>query len=255
MGSVMPEALPYQRSFIRGAKAANAELTGRAVQKVIAQLKAKFAEHPFIRRMASFESMHELQRTAETIAFFVLCFQDVLRLVRVHVADPELRDVAGQHEREDRGHDNWFLHDLEQLGAHADLRSTFSVDHEKTRDTSYQLISEVLAAKSDFARIAIALSLEAIGAEFFPRVNQSIERLSPETPLRYFSRHHERVEAAHEVFEQQAQDRLMARVLSEAEYDDAVHAVRRTFECMSDFAGELHRRLATPPVETKRVGS
>jgi hypothetical protein len=50
----------------------------------------------------------------------------------------------------------------------------FSAEHELARDVGYALVSQVLSAGDDRSRLAVVLSLEAIGREFFVRVPGSV---------------------------------------------------------------------------------
>jgi tryptophan dimethylallyltransferase len=214
------------------------------VQEMIARHQARLAEHPFLKRLESPGTLEDVRIMAPRLTFFVMCFQDMLRLVREHVSHPELKPIARTHELEDKGHDNWFLGDLEKFDITPDIRWMFGPAHEVARDISYGLISEVLSAEDDWSRLAVVLSLEAAGAEFFGRVIAFIERTGHGDGLRYFARSHQEIEANHDVFESDKRARLLEMPLTERVAERATRTVDRTFSEMTKLATYLDHSMA-----------
>lgn len=184
------------------------------VEHYIRDHKAVLAEHPFVRLLENEQAGLAAGGIAKSLSFFVMSFQDVLRLAARHIKRPVLTDIARDHYAEDRGHEQWFLHDLSQLGGAADVGHIFSTDHEVPRDVGYELVAEVIRTPHDEARLSVVHSLEAAGDLFFARVVQAFELRGLSDGLQYFARHHHEVEVSHTMFEREAQERLGAVTMS-----------------------------------------
>lgn len=209
----------------------------------VSALASDLAEHPFLKRLESSGGLQGIRSMAARLTFFVLAFQDMLRLVHERTTDGRLKEVARVHALEDAGHHEWFLHDLRQLGVPLDLRLVYGSDHRATRDLSYEILSEVLQAQDDVARLAIVLSLEAAGHEFFGRVIGFLARIGFDGPMKYFARSHERVEQSHDVFESETHRSLAEMPLSRAALDEATRAARRTFAALTRLATHLEEAM------------
>jgi hypothetical protein len=223
------------------------------VEREIATLSSSLAQHPFLARLDSNGRFSDIRAMAPRLTFFVLCFQDMLRLVHERTTDARLKSVARVHALEDKGHHKWFLHDLQQFGIPLDLRLVYGNDHTVTRDLSYEIISEVLHAADDNARLAIVLSLEAAGHEFFGRVIGFLERIGYDDGLKYFARHHQEVEENHNLFDVDSQANLAGMLLSRPAFTESIRAVRQTFAALTRLATHLEEAMAS--VAQKRRAS
>lgn len=188
------------------------------------------------------------------LSFFVLSFQDMLRLNAALVTDPRLADIANEQRRDDAGHDIWFLNDLQQLKLEPSLRSLFGKQHRATRDTSYAVIAEILKAPSDPARLAVGLALEATGGVYFARVHHFFAQLGLKEGLHFFSRHHWDAEQSHDVLQEHGRQRLESIVLSEVERQHALLASERTFSAMRAMCESLARRMLDARAEEPLAG-
>lgn len=216
-------------------------LTMLTVQDAIHRARLLLQQHPFIQRLEHGADIGQLQSMTRAMTFFVMCFQDVLRLARMVISDPMLRSIAEVHEREDRGHEQWFLHDAQRLDSACDLRTVFSTEFDTVRDVSYSLIAEVLSAQDDRQRLAVVLCLEAAGGEFFHRVISRLERLGADQGLRYFARGHQHVEESHEVFESDTQLTLASIPAPADVLALVLQSVERSFVAMAQLADALER--------------
>ncbi|MEO6599059.1 MAG: iron-containing redox enzyme family protein [Polyangiaceae bacterium] len=176
---------------------------------------------------------------APRVAFFVLCFQDVLRLVHACSTDPSIKAMAKVHALEDSGHDRWYLNDLQRLGIQLPVQWLFSEGHQLTRDVAYRQISTVLHAHYDQTRLAVALSLEAIGSECFGRAIALLESIGAAADLEYFARKHQAIEQGHQVFESESQKQLSAIGVPIEAVLEVKQAVADTFEGMSQLLTDL----------------
>lgn len=212
------------------------------VNDAIAMQAEQLREMPFLSEIST-ASVEEIQALASNLTFWVLAFQDVLRLGANLVSDPRLLPFAQTHAKEDHGHEQWFLSDVTRLGAGRELRWVFGAEHARVRDMSYAVISEVISAKSDHSRIAVLLCLEAAGSLFFDRIVNRLEALDRAHGLLYFARMHQDVEAAHEIFDDEVRTRWEAIAVSDDVHAEVSVAVGRTFSAMRQLAEHLNTKM------------
>jgi hypothetical protein len=176
-----------------------------------------------------------LRRFAPALHFWVMAFQDLLRINEAQVSDPTLRVIASRHRGDDAGHERWYLSDLEVLRGPRDL------DDRATRDASYALVAEVYRATTDAERIVLLLALEAAGHVFFQAI---VDRCSIPN-LRYFARSHFAVEQAHDLFNGKTRETLACLELGDAApaARQLVDRVFATFEAM--FTGLASHRAVS----------
>ena len=200
----------------------------RTTQEYIAQRQVEFSRHAFFARLRADSTGAAAVRFVPRLAFWVMAFQDILRLNEQRISEPMMRSIARHHRAEDSGHDRWFLGDLAALGIEApDLPHLFGAAHATTRDAAYALVAEVFRADSDHERMILLLCLEAAGHVFFEASASYFERVGVPQAIRYFSRHHIEIEKDHEMFEQRMKDFLGGIVLSAEERQQGVAMVGR----------------------------
>jgi hypothetical protein len=230
------------------------------ITRYIATKQSEFATHGFFTRFSAEDPRANVLDSAAGLTFWVFTFQDVLRLNEARISNPALRKVARHHSAEDRGHDVWFAQDIAAIDpAPRDFSWLFGRHHAQTRDASYALIAEVFRATDDYERIVLLLTLESAGHVFFERVAEYVDRVDPNTTLRYFSRWHLDVEKDHELFEAEL------ATLLDVELDPQVTAraiamIDRCYEAFSNLFTGLEARLvrraggmssiAAPPLPT-----
>ena len=213
------------------------------VERVIEERQLAFASHPFLQALEGAASLEAFKSFAPRVAFFVMCFQDVLRLVHAVSSDPSIKAIAGIHAAEDKGHDLWYLNDVARLGLQLDVRALFSEAHCLTRDVAYGQIAHVISAKHDQSRLAVALSLEAIGSECFGRAIGLLERGGNADGFEYFARKHQAIEQGHQVFEGDTQNQLSHILVSEQALPEVLEAVASTFDGMTALMNDLASAL------------
>lgn len=218
------------------------EVTFADIQRRIADRATELASHPLLNRLRGAGTVEDARHIARQIAFFVMGFQDVTRLVRTTTRHPELAELALSNEVDDRGHDLWFLADLERLGVELDVAWLFSSEHAPTRDVTYSQMADVLRAKYDASRFAVGLALEASAAQFFSRMIEFLERMNRLEGLEYFGRRHQAVEAAHEIFHE-ARERLDAIVVPVAAVSEVLEVIERTFTGIESMASHIEAGL------------
>lgn len=200
----------------------------RTVQRYLDSKQHEFRRHPFITHLEADAPVDEVVAALPRLCFWVMVFQDVLRLNEGRVIASPMRRIARHHRGEDAGHDIWFLADLDLLGEGVpDVRALFGPKHASTRDAGYALMAEVFRARRDHERVVLLLALESIGHIFFEAIASYFERAGMDQPIRYFSRHHIDIEKSHEVFEQKMEAYLASIELSDIERRDAVAMIDR----------------------------
>lgn len=215
----------------------------RQVIDHVEALKSDFAELTYFRILGGEGTRSDIEIMAPGLTFFILNFQDVLRLNAELVTDPLLAGIAREQRKDDLGHDHWFLSDLAILGLEPDVRWLFGRQHQRTRDTAYEITAEMLAATHDASRIAVALALEATGAVYFSRVHHFFEKLGASEGLQFFAASHWEVEQSHAMFDDEHEALLAAYPLTPAQREAAQQAATNVFTAVSRMCIQLSRRM------------
>jgi hypothetical protein len=202
----------------------------KLVEAHITKKQSEFSKHAFFSEHRSRKGLWGLLSFAPDLTFWVMAFQDVLRLNASLTRDPQMRKIVRHHRAEDAGHDRWFLDDLAAMQIPApDVRWLFGERHSPTRDAAYVLVSEVYRATDDRLRLVLVKTLESAGHVFFGRVAEIVERAGLSKMLRYFSFSHLEVEKNHQVFEEEI-GRIVAGIkLSGKVRTDAKQLVDRCY--------------------------
>ena len=216
--------------------------------------QSELLEHPYIKRLEAKYSTSDVGITARGLTFFVMAFQDVLRVSAERATDPVLAPMIRNHYSEDAGHEQWFLADLQRLGIDVGVQYIFSPDHTLCREVGFELVGEAMLTADDAKRLALVLSLEAIGHVFFERVISCLEAFDQGDDYQYFGRFHQDIEHNHAVFEGDAKDQLSQFVLDRPRFDAARVAVDRTFELMQNLASDLLERIQAHDSASTKVG-
>jgi hypothetical protein len=182
----------------------------KLVEMHIERRQEEFSLHPFFSLLGRDFDLSEMRSFAPDLTFWVMTFQDILRLNARMTTDVELRKIVRHHWAEDAGHERWFLEDLAMLQAsEPDVTGLFGKKHRPTRDATYALVSEVFRAQDDRLRVVLIMTLESAGHIFFERVADHVSTLDA-AALKYFSHSHLEVERNHEVFEREMAAKIAA---------------------------------------------
>lgn len=223
------------------------------VEQYIAHRQRELTLHPYIQRLQEQRDPSDVLHTAKGLCFFVMAFQDVLRIAAEKAADPVLAPFIRNHFAEDAGHDRWFLADLQKLGIEVSIPFLFSADHKLARDVGYTLVAEALHT-TDAARLAMVLALEANGHVFFAQMIAQLEACGLADNLQYFGRFHEQIEHDHSVFEGEAQEQLETYMLNREQLARVRRAIDLTFDQIDALASDLLLRIEQDAVPKSQVG-
>jgi hypothetical protein len=223
------------------------EPTMKIIEDYIAQKQAKFVQHPFFDKIAESNSLEGLTSLAQRIAFWVMTFQDVLRLNEAQFTNPKLRKFAQHHRIEDGDHDLWFLEDLNEMNIEEPKLSfvydVYNRNYTSTRDAAYALVSEAFRASNDYERIALLLTIETTANSFFKSTADFTERLGYSSVLKYFSYHHLEVEEGHESLNQGVEASLGNIQLTQNEEKGIFEVIDRAYEAFTAMFDGLYAAL------------
>jgi hypothetical protein len=181
----------------------------RFVQEHIDARQPVYHAHPFFQRLKRRDPPGGVLPFVSLSFFWIMGFQDLIRLNAGLVADPDLSRVVQHHLQEDRGHDRWFLHDLELLaGSVPDAVSLFGEEHQRVRDVTYALISETFRADDDAERVTLLLAIEFATHEFFREVVGYFSSKGIASSLLFFGDVHLKAEESHEMTDEEVQAML-----------------------------------------------
>jgi hypothetical protein len=242
-----------RNSFVRELQPAT---TGNAAVVTFLDIKAEIArrqgllsDHAFLRRIETSAGLEDVRAIAPRVGFFVLCFQDIQRLVHEYTTDPELKEIARVHRLEDHGHDKWYLEDLKELNTSIDVELLFSEDHAVIRELTYRQLADAIHSKDDRVRLALVLALESAGQLFFGKVIELLDRLGMSDRLQYFGHKHQDVEQSHEVFGMGGDDHLRGITVPADVLTEVLAVVDRTFGAIRELGNDLDaylERIALP---------
>ncbi len=230
----------------------------KAVLQHIAECEARFASHPFFEDLRMDRPIEQVMAFAPRLTFWVMTFQDVLRLNAHFIQDAHLKALATRHHAEEGGHDQWFEEDIAALtGGSLSIGTMYGKAHVKTRDAAYAIISEVYRPVDDRLRIVLLWALESTSHVFFGRTAVISAAQGADDRLKYFSDHHMKAEEQHAMFEEELAAELGAMELSPEVRDDARAMVSRiyaAFDLMFDgLRVHLERERAEEPVVAHQV--
>jgi hypothetical protein len=205
----------------------------KQVDAYVSKRQAQFCDHAFFAEERLMSGLRDGLSFAPDLTFWVMAFQDVLRLNATLTRDPKIRRIVRHHRAEDAGHDHWFLDDLASMQVPApDVRWLFGQRHAPTRDAAYALMSEVYRTSDDRLRLVLVKTLESAGHVFFGRVAAAVERAVLTKALKYFSFSHLEVEKNHQVFEEEI-DRIVSAIRLEPKA--RIEAKRLVDRCYAAF--------------------
>ncbi|XXY51907.1 hypothetical protein WME91_12265 [Sorangium sp. So ce269] len=232
----------------------------KTIQQHIVSHQARFSDHPFFARLEADPPLEHLAPFPLCLTFFVMTFQEILRVCDERVTDPEYKRMVHCHRLEDAGHDRWFLGDLAALGVEVPTAAQlFARPHHAARHASFALMAEAFNARHDASQLTLLLTLESAGHVFFERFARYLERIGEQRPLRYFSQTHLDVEKAHDVFEDCTDARIESMVLAPEVQAEALQLVDRCYRelqgMFDGFEALIEESARRPAPASSRRGS
>ncbi|MBP9692101.1 MAG: hypothetical protein KBD90_02075 [Alphaproteobacteria bacterium] len=204
-----------------------------------------FKLHPFFEKLSQQTNFLKTMEFAPRLTFWIMSFQDVLRLLPKQVKSKNLRRIAIHHKIEDAGHEQWFLQDMTHLKKeeYNKLSWLFSKENSLVRDFSYSVVAEALKPSKDHLKITLILILESTGHIFFDQLANYVKLHGYNSDLKYFSSYHLDVEHGHAIFEEQLMKELLGIDLSESDRQDVIDLINRVYTGFHDVFDQLHDYL------------
>ncbi|WP_437284884.1 hypothetical protein [Sorangium sp. So ce406] len=215
------------------------------IQEHILRHQARFTGHPFFARLEKNPPIEQLAPFPLCLTFFVMTFQEILRISDERATDPEYKRMIHCHRLEDAGHDRWFVADLKALGIELPTAAElFAQPHDAARSASFALMSEAFTARHDASQLTLLLTLESAGHVFFERFARYLERTGERRRLRYFSQTHLDVEKAHDVFEECNDARIETLELDDEAQREALQLVERCYRQLTAMFDAFEAQIA-----------
>ncbi|WP_141215522.1 hypothetical protein [Hahella sp. CCB-MM4] len=168
------------------------------VYKYISESKDQFTQENFYKNFRNADEKIIVPVCAMGLGFWIMTFQDALRLNAQKFQDQKLKLIAEKHRNEDSGHDLWYLHDLDALRINPpDLYMLYSPDLAFVRDSAFEVMGEIMKSDDDYTRLAIIETIEAVSEVFFYHMATYTSSKANGFKLLYFSRHHYEAEMSH----------------------------------------------------------
>ncbi|NLY94487.1 MAG: hypothetical protein GXY23_10730 [Myxococcales bacterium] len=180
------------------------KIVNECIQKHLGEL----VSHPLFTEMKPNPDLSRALAFAEVLAPWVMTFQDITRINASLAKDPEIRATLATHAREDRGHQEWFLDDLDLIFGERvrDVRWLYDPALDVVREESLAIASEIFRVDDDRLRIVFVEALEAAAGAFIARVCRQAAESGDDGKLKYFGPVHAEAESGHEMFEDEERD-------------------------------------------------
>jgi hypothetical protein len=213
----------------------------KTIQEYIKTKQGEFAQGPLFNHIRKRLPLQQTMGFAPYGAFWVMTFQDILRLNEILTKDPKLHEFAHHHRQEDSGHERWFLEDLEVMFDTEKLTIgwLYGPSCSAIRDGSYTIMAELIKAESDQQRIVLLLTLESTSQVFSKEITSYIYHMGYAEKLKYFSKTHFNAENEHAMYEEEGEQQLHAIKFTPQEREKAIALVDYIYAISYKIANEV----------------
>jgi len=221
----------------------------RQALALIGEWTPRLEAHRFFHRLAGKEpDLRRAMSFAPAGTFWVMTFQDILRLNTELARDPAVAQILLQHRDEDSGHEQWFLEDLRTVFGDeiTSIRWLFSDENRKVRDMSFALTAEVFRIEDDRLRMVFVEVLESAAGIFFGHISRFLQRSGHASRLKYLAGVHLDAEAGHEMHGDEHRRQLEEMVLAPELRVEAARMIERMFASFLRLADALAERMDAP---------
>lgn len=203
----------------------------KTIPNYLIKKQFQFAEHPFFCQLNEDTTLEQFASMASHLSFWVMSFQDLLRLNEERINNIEIRNIIRKYRLEQTGHEQWFVSDVNDMKCKIlSLQSIYSRNYATTRDATYALISEVFQAHNDYERIALLLTLESTSNIFLGFTIDFVDTVSFSNNLRYFSHYNLEFEKNYAMFEQKMTTYLTNAQLTQVEEEYILKMIDRVYD-------------------------
>lgn len=220
----------------------------KTIQEYIKTKQVEFAQCPLFNHIRKRLPLQQTMGFAPYGAFWVMTFQDILRLNETLTKDPKLREFARNHRQEDAGHEKWFLQDLEIMFDTKKLTIDwlYGPSCSVIRDGSYMIMAELIKAESDQQRTILLLALESTSQVFSKEITSYVCDMGYSEKLKYFSKTHFDAENEHAMYEEEGEQELYSIKLTPQEREKAIALIDHIYAIFHTIADACLKVLSHP---------
>lgn len=206
----------------------------QTIQNYLANKQFQFTQHQFFQQLTDDTTLEQFASVASRLSFWVMSFQDLLRLNEERITNDEIRNIVRKHRLEQIGHEHWFVSDVKDMECKIiTLQSIYSRNCATTRDATYALMSEVFQAQNDYERIVLLLTLESTSNIFLGFTVDFVDTVSYSSSLRYFSNYHLEFEKNYTFFEEKLTDYFAEVQLTQDEEEHILKMIDRVYHAFN----------------------
>ncbi|MBD2344647.1 hypothetical protein [Anabaena subtropica] len=220
----------------------------KTIQNYLVKQQSQFTQHRFFQQLTDDITLEQFASMASCLSFWVMSFQDLLRLNEARITNVEIRDLVRRHRLENTGHEHWFVSDVNEMKCKVlTLQSIYSRNYVTTRDATYAIMSEVFQARNDYERIALLLALESTSNIFLGVTVDFVDTLSYSISLRYFSDYNLEFEKNYAIFEQKLTTYLADIHLTQDDEENLLKMIERVYHAFNLMFDGLTSALTVKP--------
>jgi len=224
----------------------------KTIKEYIASRQQLVTQHPILLNIQHEGTLQQALQGLPNLAFWMLGFQDMLRISILRIQAAEERNLAHCYFLEMNNSVRWFIHDLTRLGGpFPSLLEVFSEENKDTRCATYGLLSEVFATGSDHERLVLVMAATAIARAFQSSMAALTAREGVLVPLRYFSRRDQPISPSQEAVIAQGALILESLTLSDLERAVGRHLVNRVYDTFDVLLRSFWKMAVVQPMEVR----
>ncbi len=219
----------------------------KTIQEYIATKQEIFAQGALFTHLRKRLPLHQTMGFAPYGAFWVMTFQDILRLNEILTKDPKLKEFAYHHMQEDSGHESWFMQDLSVMfdAEQLTIDWLYGPDCSDIRDASYTIMAEMIKAESDQLRTVVLLTLESTSQIFSKEITSYIYDMGYGEKLKYFSKTHCDAENEHAMYEEEGEQLLHTIKFTPQEKEKAIALVDYIYAIFHSMFDSVVKKIET----------
>lgn len=220
----------------------------QTIHNYLANKQFQFTKHQFFQLLTDDTTLEQFASVAARLSFWVMSFQDLLRLNEERITNDKIRNIVRKHRLEQSGHEHWFVSDVHDMECKMlTLQSIYSRNCATTRDATYALMSEVFQAKSDYERVILLLTLESTSNIFLGFTVDFVDTVNYTSSLKYFSNYHLEFEKNYRGFEEKLTNYFAEVQLNQDEEAQILKMIDRVYKAFNLMFDGLASALEIKP--------
>jgi len=226
----------------------------QTIQNYLVNKQFQFTQHQFFQHLTDDTTLEQFASVASHLSFWVMSFQDVLRLTEERITHDKIYHIVRKHRLAQSGHQDWFISGVKDIESKMlTLRSIYSRNYATTRYATYAIMSEVFQARNDYEYIALLLTLESTSNIFLGFTADFVDTVSYSNSLRFCSNYHLEFERNYTFFEAKLKDYFAEVQLAENEEENILKMIDRVYNAFNLMFNGLASALELKPKTEKVV--